>query len=371
LAAGFRALDALCPFGAEVLRQLGGVEKIVPPMFWRPKDDNVKLEDHAERLCLSDDLETWNVEVYPISVRDVSGWTELWEEKASGAAVATIVDRLEKSLLSRDWFSAHALGTITCYLAWHHPEYATLMLQTEDLDNDPLTILTFGAFQITNKTSCRIAVRTLSHLLRGPSAASVVTDLLEREEGSNLDAVLKMVGSPDPTLRRNALVVCARLAEASTEGMKYLLKDGIKTEFWHTVRQGMLHEEKYVRKATGAFLRAIIPKCLEITDFIAVDWLDDIVAYVADTDGEYRLPGVLLLGTLATQESLWQKLEDAYAHVALKFVLRDSTSAYLRAAAAHPNVRERARSACLALVFVRRILDWGLERPFGTNFAPS
>jgi hypothetical protein len=333
-AAGMRALDGLCPFGAEVLRQLGGVEKIVPPMFWRQKDDNVKLSETAERLSLSDDLETWNVEVYPISVRDVSGWTELWEEKASGDAVAVIMDRLEKSLLSRDWFSAHALGTILCYLAWHHPEYATLMLQMEDLENDPLTILTFGAFQIANKTSCRIAVRTLGHLLRGPSGASVVSDLLEREEGSNLDAVLRMVGSPDPALRRSAMVVCARLAEASAEGMNYLLKDGIKTEFWKTVRQGLLHEEKYVRKATGAFLRAIIPKCMELSDFIADDWHDDIVAFVADTDGEYRLPGVLLLGTLAEMESLWQKLEDGMAHVALKFVLRDATSAYLRAAAA-------------------------------------
>ena len=26
-------------------------------------------------------------EVYPISVRDVAGWTELWDEKASGDAV--------------------------------------------------------------------------------------------------------------------------------------------------------------------------------------------------------------------------------------------------------------------------------------------
>jgi hypothetical protein len=155
-AAGFRALDALCPFGAEVLRQLGGVEKIVPPMFWRQKDDHVKIEDSAERLCLSDDLETWNIEVYPISVRDVAGWTELWEEKASGAAVGTIVDRLEKSLQSRDWFSAHALGTVLCYLAWHHPDYVTMMLQIDDLDNDPLTILTYGAFQMANKTSCRI-----------------------------------------------------------------------------------------------------------------------------------------------------------------------------------------------------------------------
>jgi hypothetical protein len=143
-----------------------------------------------------------------------------------------------------------------------------------------------------------------------------------------------MVGSPDPVLRRNALVVCARLAEASAEGMNYLLKDGIKTEFWHTVRKGLLHEEKYVRKATGAFLRAIIPKCLEMSDFIAEDWHDDIVAYIADTEGEYRLPGVLLLGTLAAQDTLWQKLEDACAHVALKHVLRDETSAYLRAAAA-------------------------------------
>jgi hypothetical protein len=333
-AAGFRALDALCPFGAEVLRQLGGVEKIVPPMFWRQKDDHVKIEDSAERLCLSDDLETWNIEVYPISVRDVAGWTELWEEKASGAAVGTIVDRLEKSLQSRDWFSAHALGTVLCYLAWHHPDYVTMMLQIDDLDNDPLTILTYGAFQMANKTSCRIALRTLAHLLRGPSAASVVTDLLEREQGSNLDAVIEMVGSPDSVLRRTALVVCARLAEASVEGMNYLLKDGIKTEFWKTVRKGLLHEEKYVRKATGAFLRSIIPKCLELSDFIAADWHEDIVAYIADTDGEYRLPGVLLIKELAAKESLWQKLEECCAHVAMKFVLRDETSDYLRTAAA-------------------------------------
>jgi hypothetical protein len=161
-----------------------------------------------------------------------------------------------------------------------------------------------------------------------------VTDLLEREEGSNLEAVVKMVHSPDPVLRRSALVVCARLAEASSEGMKYLLKDGIKTEFWKTVRQCLLHEERYVRKATGAFLRAIIPNCLEIGDFIADDWVEDIVAYIADTPGEYRLPGVLLLGTLAKKDSLWQTLEDACAHVALKFVLRDETCAYLRVAAA-------------------------------------
>jgi hypothetical protein len=333
-AAGFRALDALCPFGAEVLRQLGGLEKIIPPMFWRQKDDHVKLEDSEERLCLSDDLETWNIEVYPISVRDVAGWTELWDEKASMDAVKTMVDRLEGSLQSRDWFSAHALGTVLCYLAWHHPDYATMMLQIEDLDNDPLTILTYGAFQIANKTSCRIAVRTLSHLLRGPSAAAVASDLLSREEGSNLDVVLKMVGSADPVLRRSALVVCARLATASAEGMKYLLKGGIRTEFWETVRKALLHEDFYVRKATGGFLRAIIPNCLEISDFIADDWHDDIVAYIADTEGEYRLPGVLLLGSLAANESLWERLADACAHVALKFVLRDETSAYMRTAAA-------------------------------------
>jgi len=332
-AAGFRALDALCPFGAEVLRQLGGVEKIVPPMFWRQKDDHVKLEDSEARLCLSDDLETWNVEVYPISVRDVAGWTELWDEKASGDAVATIMDRLEKSLQARDWFSAHALGTVLCYLAWHHSDYATMMLQTEDLDNDPLTILTYGAFQIANKTSCRIAVRTLGHLLRGPSAAGVVTDLLEREDGSNLDTVLKMVGSPDHVLQRSALVVCARLAEASSEGMKYLLKDGIRTEFWIKVKKCLLHEDMYVRKAVGAFLYAIIPKCLEITDFIADDWLDDIVAYVHATEGEYRLPGVLLIGALAEKESLVHKLDDVFAPLAVRFVLRDETVAYLRTAA--------------------------------------
>jgi len=116
--------------------------------------------------------------------------------------------------------------------------------------------------------------------------------------------------------------------------MKYFLKDGIETVFWNQVRKCLLDDANYVRKAAAAFLREVMPKCLELQDFVANNWHDDVIANVADTPGEYRLPGVLLLGQLATEQVVLNLLREQCAHVALKLVLTLEENALLRIAAA-------------------------------------
>jgi hypothetical protein len=72
---------------------------------------------------------------------------------------------------------------------------------------------------------------------------------------------------------------------------------------------------------------------MELPEFLDDEWHHEIIAHIADTPGEYRLPAVLLVAKLAETEHVAHMLEKECALLALKLVLRDEKEAYMRSAA--------------------------------------
>merc|ERR1719487_1292785 len=174
---GSMLLESIAPRTAASIRQLGGIDALMPPLTWHlHKEVTYYIEPDGEhqphfnfatwaaRLATTDDVMCWDPGYYAQSLLDTKGYKILTDGRCTKEQVTELTRILLDICAERDEYTyseVRALLAIIGTMTWHAAEYAQAFLDEPDFVSTTRALL-----EVEDATTRRCACRALGCIAR-------------------------------------------------------------------------------------------------------------------------------------------------------------------------------------------------------------